>query len=244
MRECQTRSCLAVIPARGGSKRIPRKNIRELCSKPIIAYTIEAAFESGVFSRVIVSTDSEEVAAVAKRFPAEVPFLRDPSLADDYTPVSLVTLDALQRLDPDGIKYHHVAQLMPNCPLRTAADIQESYRQFMDTKADSQISVTRYGWLNPWWAMTRNEKCQLSPIFPEQMGKRSQDLPEVFCPTGAIWWAKADVLCRERTFHITGRTGWEIPWQRAIDIDTEDDWKMAELLMQAQLKRLECDADR
>jgi len=232
------RACLAVIPARGGSKRIPRKNIRKFCGKPIIAHTIEAALESGVFSRVIVSTDSEEVASVARQLGAEVPFLRDASLADDYTPVSLVTLDALQRLDPDGKTFRHVAQLMPNCPLRTAADVRESYKQFIDTKADSQISVTRYGWLNPWWAMTRNEKCQLSPIFPDQIGKRSQDLPDIFCPTGAIWWVKTDVLRRERTFHIEGRTGWGMPWQRAIDIDTEDDWKLAELLMREKQQGL------
>jgi N-acylneuraminate cytidylyltransferase len=121
---------------------------------------------------------------------------------------------------------------MPNCPLRTAEDIQNSYRQFVDTKADSQISVTRYGWLNPWWAMTLNAKYHLSSIFPEQTGKRSQDLPELFCPTGAIWWAKVEVLRQEKTFHIPSRTGWEIPWQRAIDIDTEYDWQLAELLIQ------------
>lgn len=230
-------SCLAVIPARGGSKRIPRKNIRNLRGKPIIAYTIEAAVKSGLFSRVVVSTDSEEVASVARQFGAEVPFTRDASLADDYTPVSLVTLDALKRLDPDRKIFYYVAQLMANCPLRTTADIKDSYRQFVETGADAQISVTHYGWLNPWWAMTRNAKYELSPIFPEQMSKRSQDLPEVFCPTGAIWWAKADVLRQERTFHIANRTGWEIPWQRAIDIDTEDDWQLAELLMQAQSRQ-------
>ena len=225
---------MAVIPARGGSKRIPHKNVRELCGRPIIAYTIEAALQCGIFERVIVSTDSEEIAAVARRFGADVPFLRNASLADDHTPVSLVILDALEKLDPGQGKYGYVAQLMPNCPLRTAADVRDSYQQFVETGADSQISVTRYGWLNPWWAMTRNDRYQLSPIFHEQMDKRSQDLPEVFCPTGAIWWAKADVLRQEKTFHIRDRTGWEIPWWRAVDIDTEDDWRLAELLLRAQ----------
>jgi len=226
--------CLAVIPARGGSKRVPQKNIRELCGKPIIAYTIEAAFESGVFSRVIVSTDSDEIATVAQRSEAEVPFLRDASLADDYTPVSLATLDALEKLDPDGTIFQSVAQLMANCPLRTGEDVRDSYRQFMETGADSQISVTRYGWLNPWWAMTRDHEMRLTFLLDVDPSVRSQDLPELFCPTGAIWWAKADVLRRERTFHIASRTGWEIPWQRAVDIDTEDDWQLAELLMQAR----------
>ena len=228
---------VAVIPARGGSKRIPRKNTRDFCGRPIIAYTIEAAIDSNIFSRVIVSTDSEEVATVARRFGAEVPFRRDASLADDYTPVSLATLDALERLDFGGTEFQMVAQLMANCPLRTAADVRNSHAQFVETGAVSQISVTRYGWFNPWWAMTRDERGQLSPVLPVQMSKRSQDLPEVFCPTGAIWWAKADVLRREKTFHAAGRTGWEIPWQRAVDIDTEDDWELAELLMRARERR-------
>jgi len=203
------------------------------------AYTIEAAFESGVFSRVIVSTDSDEIATVAQRSEAEVPFLRDASLADDYTPVSLATLDALEKLDPDGTIFQSVAQLMANCPLRTGEDVRDSYRQFMETGADSQISVTRYGWLNPWWAMTRDHEMRLTFLLDVDPSVRSQDLPELFCPTGAIWWAKADVLRRERTFHIASRTGWEIPWQRAVDIDTEDDWQLAELLIQARQQRAE-----
>ena len=233
-------SCLAVIPARGGSRRIPRKNTRDLCGRPVIAYTIEAALQSGVFDRVVVSTDDDQIAAIAKEYGADVPFIRAASLADDYTPVSLVTLDALERLDPDGKVYRYVAQLMANCPLRTAEDVRDSYRQFVETGADSQISVTRYGWLNPWWAMTRDDRYRLAFIFDEQrVDRRSQDLPEVFCPTGAIWWAKADVLRCEKTFYIADRTGWEIPWQRAVDIDTEDDWRLAEILMEARRWRSE-----
>lgn len=226
-------SCLAVIPARSGSTRLPHKNIRNLGGKPVIAYTIEAALTSGIFTRVVVSTDSEEFAGIARKFGAEVPFLRDASLADDFTPISLATLDTLEMLDPEAKSFSNVAQLMANCPLRTAADIIDSFRQFVATKAGAQISVTRYHWLNPWWAMTRDQKMRLAPIFEKETKMRSQDLPELFCPTGAIWWAKAEVLRQEKTFHISQRTGWEIPWQRAIDIDTEEDWQMAALMMQA-----------
>jgi N-acylneuraminate cytidylyltransferase len=236
IKKAGTEEVLAVMPARGGSTRIPRKNIRDLCGKPALAYTIEAAVQSGIFSRVIVSTDDEEIAAVAMRHGGEVPFIRPSALADDYTPVSLVTLDALERLDPDGTLFQSVAQMMPNCPLRTEVDMKNSYRQFVETDADSQISVTRYGWLNPWWAMMRDNRFRLAPVFEKQMDKRSQDLPELFCPTGTIWWAKAVTLRREKTYHIAGRTGWELPWYRAIDIDTEEDWKMAEFLIQAQKK--------
>jgi N-acylneuraminate cytidylyltransferase len=224
-------SGLAVIPARAGSKRIPGKNIRNLLGKPLIAYTIEAAIQSGLFERVVVSTDSEEIAEIARHHRADVPFLRACELADDRTAVSLVTVDALDRLDPARERYWCVAQLMANCPLRTGDDVRNSYQQFVETEVESQLSVVRYGWQNPWWAMRRADDYSLQPLFENEITTRSQDLPDLFCPTGAIWWAKADVLRRERTFHTANRTGWEIPWQRGVDIDTEDDWQMAELLM-------------
>jgi pseudaminic acid cytidylyltransferase len=221
---------IAIIPARGGSKRIPGKNIRPLAGKPIIAYTIAAARESGLFERVVVSTDSSEIAEVARQYDAEVPFLRDENLADDFTPVSSVTADALLRVDPAGDRFDSVAQLLPNCPLRTAADVGDSYRQFEKTGAESQISVVRYGWQNPWWAMRRNERHELEPVFKKYITARSQDLPDLFCPTGAIWWARTNTLRRTNTFHLENRTGWEISWQRGIDIDTSEDWAMAEVL--------------
>ena len=221
---------IAIIPARAGSKRIPGKNIRPLVGKPIIAYTITAARESGLFERIVVSTDSEEIAEIAHQYNAEVPFLRDENLADDFTPVSSVTADALVRLDPHGDKFDIVAQLMPCCPLRTAGDVNDSYRQFEKTGAESQISMARYGWQNPWWAMRHDEGRELKPVFAEQMTARSQDLPDLFCPTGAIWWARSEALRRTKTFHLENRTWWEIPWQRGIDIDTFEDWAMAEVL--------------
>jgi pseudaminic acid cytidylyltransferase len=222
---------IAIIPARGGSKRIPAKNIRLFAGKPIIAYTIAAARESGLFERIVVSTDNEKIAEIAYQYNAEVPFLRDENLADDFTPVSSATADALVRLDPAGDRFKAVAQLMPCCPLRTADDVSKSYRKFKQTGAESQISVVRYGWQNPWWALRHNERHELKPVFGEQMTARSQDLPELFCPSGAIWWARTDTLRRTKTFHLENRMGWEMPWQRGIDIDTLDDWAMAEVLL-------------
>jgi len=227
---------IAIIPARGGSKRVPRKNIRDFCGLPIIAYTIQAAIESKLFSKIIVSTDDLEIAEISKKYGAEVPFIRDKAIADDYTPISNVTLDALDRLDPERNMYGIVAQLMPNCPLRTVDDIVASYQYFMDSKALSQISVTKYGWQNPWWAIKKDESGYLTPLFPEQLKQRSQDLPEIFCPTGAIWWIQADVLRQYKTFHCENKTGWEISWDHGIDIDTEDDWQLAELLMEKREK--------
>lgn len=223
--------CLGVIPARGGSKRVPRKNIRPFGGRPMLAYTVEAALESGVFEHVIVSTDSPEIAELARALGAHVPFLRPAELADDITPVSQVTWHALEHAERQGPTFGAVAQLMPNCPLRTAGDVRESFRWFQDGEAVSQISVTRYGWQNPWWAMRRAADGRLEPLFEDRVVSRSQDLPDVFCPTGAIWWAKADVLRATGTYHVPGRTGWELPWERGIDIDTEDDWRLAELLL-------------
>jgi N-acylneuraminate cytidylyltransferase len=199
--------------------------------RPLIAYTIEAARGSGLFNRIVVSTDDAEIARVSTANGAEVPFLREAALSDDVTPVSAATVDALERLDPNGRDFALVCQLMPNCPLRTAADIQASYRQYVETGAEAQVSVVRYGWQNPWWAMRRAQDLTLEPLFEERMAQRSQDLPELFCPTGAVWWAKADVVGRYGTFHVPGRKGWEISWEHGIDIDSEDDWILAETLM-------------
>jgi len=221
---------IAVIPCRGGSKRIPNKNIRPLQGKPLISYAIEAALESAVFDSVVVSTDSEKIADIARQCGAEVPFMRDSNLADDFSSVSSATVDAVKRIDPSGNTYHNVAQLMANCPLRNVDDVLGSYEQFVSSGADTQISVTEYGWLNPWWAMISDETHVLTPVFKERMAARSQDLPHLYCPTGAIWWAKTAVLREYGTFYTPGYTGWAMPWERAVDIDTEEDWKMAELL--------------
>ncbi len=223
-------SCLAVIPARGGSKRVPNKNLIAFGGKPLIAHTITAALTSGMFARVVVSTDSWEIADVSRAFGAEAPFVRDAELSDDHTPVSAVSIDALSRLDPSGSEFEAVCQLLPNCPLTTSEDIVQSYDQFCATGAESQISVVRFGWLNPWWAMRRGEDMCLEPLFERELTRRSQDLPELYCPTGAVWWASPAYLHAHGSYHGPGRTGWEIAWQRGVDIDTVDDLSFAEAL--------------
>jgi len=222
---------LAVVPARGGSKRIPSKNIRELSGRPLIAYTIDAALESGVFERVVVSTDDPAIAEVARAAGAEAPFLRPAELADDHTPSSLVTLDALTRLDPDGTAYASVAQLLPTCPLRDAADVRASLDAFRSDDRSFQISVVPFGWLDPWWALQLGNDDEVTPLFDEPLTRRSQDLPELFCPTGAIWWARSPALRRERTFYGPGVRGFPIPWQHGVDVDTLDDLAMARALL-------------
>ena len=209
---------------------MPRKNIRDFRGAPLIAHTIRAAVDTGLFARVIVSTDDEEIASIATGAGAEVPFLRDPGLADDITPVSAATADALTRIDPDGNEFESVCQLMPNCPLRNAADIADSHAEFHRSRPPAQVSLVRYGWQNPWWALELDEHNRVKPLFEDRLLSRSQDLPALFCPTGAVWWAAADVLRETKTFHVDDRAGWEIRWEHAVDIDTEDDWLFAELV--------------
>ena len=222
---------LAVIPARGGSQRMPDKNIRPLLGRPLISYTVLAAIESGLFDRVVVSTDDRRIAAVARDHGAEVPFVRGAELADSSTPSSLVTLDALRRLDPDGRTVECVAQLLPTSPLRTAQDVRDSFESFRDGDSPSQISLTRYALWNPWWARRIHSDRTLSELHPEASVARSQDLADIACPTGAIWWARAPALRQAGTFYTPGHTGWMLSWDHAVDIDTEEDWQIAELLM-------------
>ena len=228
-------SAIAVIPARGGSRRIPRKNVIDLAGRPMIGHTIQAALESECFSRVVVSTDDAEIAAIAREIGAEVPGLRPLSLADDQTPVSAATAYLLRELAEDGATYDLVCQLMANCPLRTAADVRLSLDAFQASDATAQISVTRFRFQSPWWAAQLDAGHHLEPLFSEAATARSQDLPALFCPTGAVWWARSGVLLEEETFHVDGRTGWEMSWINALDIDEPDELELARVLMSARL---------
>ena len=222
-----TKERIAIIPARGGSKRIPRKNIVDFFGKPMIAWTIEAARNSGLFDYVLVSTDDAEIAAIGRDWGAEVPFLRD-CYADDRAPSSRATLRALEQvretLDTD---FRIVAQLMPNCPLRGSADILESHARFSDRGAPFQLSCFRFNWANPWWAARLDESGYPRPLFPEALKRRSQDLDPLYCPSGAIWLAEVAALRRADTFYGPGHVYCPIRWQAAVDVDDEDDLAMA-----------------
>ena len=223
---------IAVIPARGGSKRIPGKNIIEFSGKPMIAWTIEAALDSGCFSRVIVSTDDAEIARVARTWGAEVPFMRD-SHSDDHTPVSGATKAALrQAMSHWQESYHTVVQLMANCPLRNAEDIREAISSFETKQRTFQISCFRYGWMNPWWAVTLNEKGVPDRLFPEAAERRSQDLPPLYCPTGAIWIARVMDFLEAGTFYGRGHQFEAVSWRSAVDIDDYDDLTFATAVAQ------------
>lgn len=217
---------ICIIPARGGSKRIPYKNIMNFFDKPMIAWTIEAAIESKLFDKVIVSTDCEKIAAIAVQYGAEVPFLRVDK-SDDISPVSEATISTLNQIEKElGLKYDNVVQLMANCPLRNSEDITKSFNNFINNCLNFQISSFKYGWMNPWWAFKIEDKKAVA-MFPEALKTRSQDLPQLFCPTGAIWMAKADELKKSNTFYGANYELCEIDWISAVDIDDESDLQMA-----------------
>lgn len=228
----ETLKTIAVIPARGGSKRVPKKNIREIDGLPMIGYAIRAAEESRLFSHILVSTDSEEIASVSKSLGAEVPFLRNGN-ADDHTPISEATLGAvLQSEEYFHEKYDVVVQLMANCPNRTAQNILDGFKFFQQTGTDFALSCFKFGWMNPWWALKVDKEGNGTRIFQDTF-IRSQDLPDLFCPTGAVWIANVDALKREKTFYGLGHKFFEIPWENAVDIDSEDDLKFADVVRKA-----------
>lgn len=219
---------IAIIPARGGSKRVPRKNILDFCGKPMIAWTIEAARSTGLFEKIVVSTDSAEIARVSLQYGADVPFLRERK-SDDFSPVSEATIETLIQLQQGGYTYENVVQLFAVCPLRNADDIMNAVKFFEEKHRPFVLSCFKYAWMNPWWAMTINNDHEASWIF-EDAKKRSQDLPELFCPTGAIWIANVEALIKANTFYGPGHIFWEMDWKRAVDIDNYDDITLARAL--------------
>jgi CMP-N-acetylneuraminic acid synthetase len=224
------KNAIAIIPARGGSKRIPRKNIYPFKGKPMLAWTIEAALTSNCFSRILVSTEDEEIAAVARSFGAEVPFLRD-SHFDDQSTVSEAVCHTVEKYQKyRGESFDTVVQLMPNCPIRNAHQIQQACDYFQQGGHDFQISCFKFGWMNPWWAVQLDEHLHPSPMFPDALKTRSQDLPALYCPTGAIWIANSQKLIKSRSFYGEGYKFFPMEWQAAVDIDDYEDLRMAEVI--------------
>ena len=227
---------IAIVLARGGSKRIPSKNKRLFDGKPLVAWTIEAALISGCFDKVLLSTDSQEIAEIGIEYGAEVPFLRSRA-SDDHSSASEATLAALDQAEAYWTKsFSVVAQLMANCPLRTSQHIRDAMHNFSQTNATSQISCFRFGWMNPWWAAKMDHHGRPEWIFPEARYSRSQDLPDLHCPSGAIWISEAHSLKAHQTFYLPGHVMNVMDWMSAMDIDDEEDWVMAEACKSLQQK--------
>ena len=227
------RRILAVIPARGGSKGVPSKNIRRLAGKPLIAYTIEEALKSKILDRVIVSTEDKEIAEIAKRYGAEVPFMRPKELADDTAPTLPVIQHAVKFIEiEEKTKYDYVVVLQPTAPLRLSEDIDNAVQNSINTGADAVISVCKVEDMHP----ARMKKIVHDKLVPfcieEQEGMRRQDLQPAYIRNGGIYIIKRDILIGKNTLlSAKGARPYIMPKDRSVSIDTELDFKLAEILL-------------
>lgn len=223
---------VAIIPARGGSKRIPRKNIRPFMGKPIIAYSIATALESGLFDSVIVSTDDEEIAVVARRWGAEAPFLRPKELANDYTSTNAVVKHAIQWLEQGRAHVEYVCCIYATAPLLQIKYLREGYEKLIRSDKSCVFSVTSFPFPIQ-RAIRIDSKGQVVPLYPEHINKRSQDLEEVYHDAGQFYWSKAKALLNDSVNFSPTSLPVILPRYLVQDIDTPEDWRRAELMYQA-----------
>lgn len=221
---------LGIIPARGGSKGVPRKNIKLLCGKPLLAYTAESALRSKLLSKVVLSTDDDEIAEIGKSLGLEVPFLRPAELAEDTTPTLPVVLHALHKMGELGESFDAVCLLQPTNPLRRVEDIDACIELLEKTRADSVVSVLPVpDKFNPKWVYWKNGNGEmtLSTGESEPIARR-QDLPTAFCRDGTIYVTRTDTLMIKNSLYGQAIHGYEILPEFSSNIDTVDDWKEIE----------------
>ncbi|MGP8291667.1 pseudaminic acid cytidylyltransferase [Vreelandella zhanjiangensis] len=223
---------IAIIPARGGSKRIPRKNIRHFCGKPMIAWSVEAALQSGCFDRVIVSTDDDEIARAAVEFGAEAPFKRPAELSDDYSGTLPVMANAIDWLKRNDCHPKAVCCLYATAPFVRAADLQAGLKALWDKNADYAFSVTSYAFpIQRALRMTAQGKVDM--FQPEHFNTRSQDLEEAWHDAGQFYWGRVEVWLNELPMFSQHSVPVKLPRHRVQDIDTLEDWERAEWLFKA-----------
>jgi len=219
------KDAIAVLPARGGSKRIPKKNIKDFQGRPAIGWPIATAFASGLFDRVVVTTDDPEIARIAETQGAEVPFLRDAKLSDDHSGTTEVVRDAVTRL---GLPSHvAVCCIYPTAFFVTPQDLEQGYQLLMDG-AEWVMTVGEYA--TPIERAYRRQGDRLLPNQPELMPMRSQDLEPAFFDAGQFYWAQAAQWQKQDARIWDGAAGVILPPERAVDIDTPADWDRAERL--------------
>ncbi len=219
-----------MIPARGGSKRVKRKNVKEINGQPLISYTIQAAIESNLFDEIIVSTEDEEIAAVAEEYGAKVPFKRPKELATDTAQVVDVTDHTLNYYEMKNDSFDQLAVLLPTTPLRTATDLKNAYDKFSsESKAEFLMCVTNYQY--PPFEALYDDDGYLKNYWDEFEGRRSQDRPDLVVDTGAAYIMDVEAYKRERTFYGSNLVGYHMPPERSVDIDEPFDLKLAEFIM-------------
>jgi len=223
---------LCVIPARGGSKRIPRKNIKEFFGKPMIAWSIEAAKKSECFDRIIVSTDDEEIATVSQKYGADVPFLRPKCLADDYAGTTPVIAHAIKWQNEHGEETSEACCLYATAPFVHVGDLQKGLALLVETKSDYAFSVTSYSF--PIQRAVRITKDNRVEMFqPEYFNSRSQDLEQAWHDAGQFYWGRSESWLSEKKIFSEFSIPIQIPRYRVQDIDNQEDWDRAVLLFKA-----------
>lgn len=223
---------VAIIPARGGSKRIPRKNIKEFCGKPMIAWSIEAARKSGVFDRIIVSTDDDEIADVARQYGAEVPFMRPAELSNDFAGTIPVIRHATDWLINKGCKVDFVCCIYATAPFIRAEDIAQGLRKLNEKNGDYAFTVTSFPYPVQ-RALKVNEQQRISMFSPEMFNVRSQDLEEAWHDAGQFYWGTSLAWLNEKPIFSADSYSIELPRELVQDIDTPEDWRVAEWLFKA-----------
>jgi len=225
---------IAVIPARGGSKRIPRKNIKPFMGQPVIAHSIAAALASSLFDRIIVSTDDEEIAMVARTCGAEVPFMRQAALADDFTGTNAVVSHAIRWLLDHGQPVSHVCCIYATAPFVSADYLRSGYEKLVDSGRSFAFSVTSFPFPIQ-RAIRITHEGTVEPFFPEHISSRSQDLEEGYHDAGQFYWGKADAFINDEDIFSSVSIPIVIPRHLVQDIDTMEDWTRAELMYHALL---------
>ena len=219
---------IAVIPARSGSKRIKNKNIKSFRKKPIIYWSIRAARKSKIFKKIYVSTDSKKIANVAKRFGAEVPFLRSRKLSNDKAGTSAVIRDFINRIN-NKIKFKNICCIYPAAPFVKSSDIKKGYNILKNKKYNYVFSATKYS-SNFHRAFIIKKKNQMKMLLKKNYKKRTQDLTHVYLDAAQFYWAKKKTWLKKKKVFNKNSTVIEIPKERSCDIDTLEDWKHAEKL--------------
>jgi N-acylneuraminate cytidylyltransferase len=223
---------LAVIPARGGSKRIPRKNIKPFCGKPMIAWSIEAALQSACFDQVIVSTDDDEIAEVARQYGALVPFMRSAELSDDHTGTIPVIRHAIEWFQTQGQIPVQVCCLYATAPFVYVDDLRRGLVALTDTGSDYAFSVTSYAF--PIQRAIRITNAGRIEMFnPEHFNTRSQDLEEAWHDAGQFYWGRAEAWLTGKPIFSNDAVPVKLPRHRVQDIDTPEDWVRAEWMFKA-----------
>lgn len=223
---------LCIIPARGGSKRIPKKNIRDFCGKPIIAYSIEAALSSKCFDKVIVSTDDDAIAAVAKTYGADVPFVRPVELSGDYTGTNDVIKHAIRWFEDRGELFSYVCCIYATAPFVGKKYLNEAYEKLLSSDKSFAFSVTSYPFPIQ-RAIRINNNNEVAAIWPENIFKRSQDLEETYHDAGQFYWGRSDAFLNDEVMFSHVSIPVVLPRYLVQDIDTPEDWYRAELMYQA-----------